>query len=335
MEEDFIAMWTLIEDYLESLVHERGLSPHTARTYRPVLLRWKSWLDEQGVHVIESVRPSHLTSFFLEERRRPARRGRPPAAVPFEETSPSNDGGSPIEKRSQNTLYIGIAALRGFFRFVEELHHLEQNPARRLDLPRRWMILPRTLSLEEMRQLLTPETPETPESLLDQAALEVGYACGLRLEELRGLKLDQLQYLDENLIRVFGKGRKERMTPISQRASKALKRYLRLGRPTRVTTENPASEVFLSERGTAFASVTLWLRMKKRVERAGITKRFTPHMLRHAFATHLLEGGADIRLIQSLLGHSSVKTTEIYTHVSNKRLKEIHQKFHPRARTKN
>ena len=314
-------MWTLIEDYLESLVHERGLSLHTARTYRPILIRWNSWLDAQGVRDIEYVRPSHLTSFFLEERRRPARRGRPPATVPIKADIQSNDGSIPYEKRSQNPLYIGIAALRGFFRFVEELHHLDQNPARRLDLPRRWMTLPRTLSLEEMRQLLTPEKPETPETLLDQAVLEVCYACGLRLQELRSLKLDQLQYLDDDLIRVFGKGRKERMTPISQRASKALKRYLRLGRPTRVTTENPASEVFLSESGTAFASVTLWLRMKKRVERAGITQRFTPHMLRHAFATHLLEGGADIRLIQSLLGHSSVKTTEIYTHVSTKRSK--------------
>lgn len=319
----------LINEYLECLIHERGLSPHTARTYRPPLMRWNSWLENQEIIEVDQIRPSHFTQFLLTERKRKPRRGRPPQS----QTPSPNNQETGQERLSQNSIYITVAALRGLFKYLEYTQGPANNPAQRLTLPRPWMTLPKTLSLEEMRRLLEPEEPETPETLLDQAAIEIGYACGLRLEEIRGMKLDQLQYLDDELIRVYGKGRKERMVPVSPRAIKALKRYLRLGRPTRVTSENPASEVFLSEKGTAFASVSLWQRMKKRAERAGIRETFNPHKLRHAFATHLLEGGADIRLIQSLLGHASVKTTEIYTHVSSRRLKDIHQKFHPRSRT--
>ncbi len=159
--------------------------------------------------------------------------------------------------------------------------------------------------------------------------LELAYASGLRLAELRNTRLEQL-HLEAGFINVIGKGNKERVVPLGRKAVAAINRYLAAGRPGLVTPRSPAN-LFLTSRGTPFAASTLWLRIKKRVQRAGIARNITPHMLRHSFATHLLEHGADLRVIQELLGHASITTTEIYTHVTGNRLREVHQKFHPRG----
>jgi integrase/recombinase XerD len=148
------------------------------------------------------------------------------------------------------------------------------------------------------------------------------------LAELRNLRLEQLQ-LEAGFINVIGKGNKERVVPVGRKASAALDQYLQFGRPKLLTPRSPAN-VFLTKRGTPFASVTLWLRVKQRVKRAGIERKVTPHMLRHSFATHLLENGADLRVIQELLGHASISSTEVYTHVAGQRLREVHKNFHPR-----
>jgi integrase/recombinase XerD len=184
------------------------------------------------------------------------------------------------------------------------------------------------LSAAEIEKLLTPEVLESPQSLCDQAMLELAYASGLRLAELRGIRLEQL-HLEAGFITVIGKGNKERVVPAGRKAVAALERYLSAGRPGLVTARSPAN-VFLTRRGTPFAAVTLWLRIKRRARRAGIARNVTPHMLRHSFATHLLEHGADLRVIQELLGHASISTTEVYTHVTGNRLREVHRKFHPR-----
>ncbi|NDH54641.1 MAG: tyrosine recombinase, partial [Betaproteobacteria bacterium] len=202
------------------------------------------------------------------------------------------------------------------------------NPAENLSLPRRWKRLPKALSGSEIARLLSPETPETPEGLCDQAVLELAYASGLRLSELKNLRLEQL-HLDAGFINVIGKGNKERVVPVGRSAVEVLRRYLAAGRPKLVTPRSPAA-VFLTRRGTPFAAVTLWLHIKQRVRRAGVERNITPHMLRHSFATHLLEHGADLRVIQELLGHVNISTTEVYTHVSGSRLREVHRKFHPR-----
>jgi integrase/recombinase XerD len=165
--------------------------------------------------------------------------------------------------------------------------------------------------------------------LCDQAVLELAYASGLRLAELRNLRLEQL-HLDAGFINVIGKGNKERVVPVGRKAVAALNEFLAAGRPRLVTPKSPAN-VFLTRRGTPFAAVTLWLRIKNRVRRSGVERNITPHMLRHSFATHLLEHGADLRVIQELLGHANIGTTEIYTHVAGHRLRDIHRKFHPRA----
>ena len=229
---------------------------------------------------------------------------------------------------SSESVYLEIAALRAFYRFAENEHQLPVNPAQNLSLPRRWKRLPKALSSQEIEKLLTPESPETPQNLCDQAVLELAYASGLRLAELRGVRLEQL-HLEAGFVNVIGKGNKERVVPLGRKAIAAIQRYLDSGRPKLVTARSPAT-VFLTKRGTPFAAVTLWLRIKQRVRRAGISRNITPHMLRHSFATHLLENGADLRVIQELLGHANISTTEVYTHVAGNRLREVHQRFHPR-----
>ena len=207
---------------------------------------------------------------------------------------------------------------------------LPSNVAENLPLPRRWKRLPKALTTVEIEKLLRPPEPITPATLCDHAMLELCYASGLRLAELRGLRLEQLR-LDASFIQVIGKGNKERVVPVGRRAVEAIERYVEHGRAKLAKAGKSPSNVFLTSRGTAFAAVTLWARIKKRCSLAGVDRNITPHMLRHSFATHLLEHGADLRVIQELLGHSSIATTEVYTHVAGKRLKAIHQQYHPRG----
>ncbi|HMP83483.1 MAG TPA: tyrosine recombinase [Verrucomicrobiota bacterium] len=307
------AMQTLVEDFLQYLRHERGQSEHTQKTYAALLGHFVKWANNRGLEDWKQVQLRHLTEFLQHERERPLKR------EPDDST----------RKLSGETVYLEIAALRAFFRFAENEKHLPVDVAEQLSLPRRWKRLPKSLTSDEIQKLLTPEQPATPQSLCDQAVLELAYASGLRLSELRGLRLEQL-HLEAGFINVIGKGNKERVVPVGRKAVEALNHYLQAGRPKLVTPKSPAN-VFLTKRGTPFAAVTLWLRIKQRVRRAGVSRNVTPHMLRHSFATHLLEHGADLRVIQELLGHASISTTEIYTHVTGSRLKDVHRKFHPRA----
>jgi integrase/recombinase XerD len=304
---------TLVEDFLQYLRHERGQAEHTQKTYAALLNKFTTWAAKQNLTDWKSVELKHLMAFLQYERARPL------ADEPKES----------VKRLSSESVYLEIAALRAFYRFAETEKLLPANVAENLSLPRRWQRLPKALSNDEIKKLLEPEKPETPESLCDQAVLELGYASGLRLAELRNLRLEQL-HLDAGFINVIGKGNKERVVPVGRTAVAALNRYIETGRPKLVTPKSPAN-VFLTRRGTPFAAVTLWLHIKQRVSRAGVARNITPHMLRHSFATHLLEHGADLRVIQELLGHANISTTEVYTHVTGNRLRDIHRKFHPRA----
>lgn len=306
-------MQQLVEDFLQYLRHERGQSEQTQKTYQALLGKCVAWATAQGIRDWKSVELSHLMAFLHQERTRQ------PADAP--KTSPRT--------LSPETIYLEIAALRAFYRFCETEKYLPVNVAENLSLPRRWQRLPKALTNEEIERLLQPIPPETPPSLCDQAILELAYAAGLRLAELRNLRLEQL-HLEAGFVIVVGKGNKERVVPVGRPAIAALQRYLEAGRPTLVSPRSPAN-VFLTRRGTPFAAVTLWLRIKRRARLAGIDRNVTPHMLRHSFATHLLEHGADLRVIQELLGHASISTTEVYTHVTGSRLREIHRRFHPRS----
>jgi integrase/recombinase XerD len=303
---------TLVEDFLQYLRHERGQAEHTQKTYAGLLNQFIAWAGKHGITDWKSVELRHLMSFLQYERER--------GLVNQPKDSP--------RRLSSESVYLEIAALRAFYRFAENEKLLPANVAENLSLPRRWKRLPKALTNSEIEKLLAPEQPETPPSLCDQAVLELAYASGLRLSELRDLRLEQL-HLEAGFLNVVGKGNKERVVPVGRKALEALNRYLAVGRPKLVTPRSPAS-VFLTKRGTPFASVTLWLHIKRRVRRAGVARNVTPHMLRHSFATHLLEHGADLRVIQELLGHANISTTEVYTHVSGNRLREVHRKFHPR-----
>lgn len=303
----------LVEDFLQYLRHERGQAEHTQRTYAALLGKFVAWAEKQGLADWQSVKFTHLMSFLEHERAR--------ALANQPKESP--------RRLSSESLYLEIAALRAFYRYAENEKLLPANVAENLSLPRRWKRLPKALTSREIEQILAPETPETPPNLCDQAILELAYASGLRLAELRNLRLEQL-HLEAGFVTVIGKGNKERVVPVGRQAVAAIERYLAAGRPKLVTSRSPAA-VFLTRRGTPFAQVTLWLRVKQRVRRAGVPRNVTPHMLRHSFATHLLEHGADLRVIQELLGHASISTTEVYTHVAAGRMREVHRKFHPRA----
>jgi integrase/recombinase XerD len=303
----------LVEDFLQYLRHERGQAEHTQKTYAALLNKFTTWAAKQNLTDWKSVELKHLMAFLQHERTRPL------ADEPKES----------VKRLSSESVYLEIAALRAFYRFAETEKLLPMNVAENLSLPRRWQRLPKALTNDEIKKLLEPEKPETPESLCDQAVLELGYASGLRLAELRNLRLEQL-HLDAGFINVIGKGNKERVVPVGRTAVAALNRYIETGRPKLVTPKSPAN-VFLTRRGTPFAAVTLWLHIKQRVRQAGVSRNITPHMLRHSFATHLLEHGADLRVIQELLGHANISTTEVYTHVTGNRLRDIHRKFHPRA----
>jgi len=303
----------LVEDFLVYLRHERGLAEQTQKTYAVMLGAFIEWAKGKGIDDWKSVRPAHLWDYLEHERQRRLL------------TEPA---GSP-RRLSSESVYLEIAALRAFYRYAEAEKLLPLNVAENLSLPRRWQRLPKALSDAEIKKLLAAEAPATPATLCAQAILELAYASGLRRAELCGVRLEQL-HLDAAFVNVIGKGNKERVVPLGSQAVAALKTYLNAGRPKLVTKRSPAN-VFLTKRGTPFSPVTLWLRIKQRVRRAGISRNITPHMLRHSFATHLLEHGADLRVIQELLGHASISTTEIYTHVATKRLREIHRKFHPRA----
>jgi integrase/recombinase XerD len=306
-------MHHLVEDFLTYLRHERGQSDNTAKAYAQLLGTFVKWAEAHGLTDWRAVELRHLMKFLQHERERP------PADAP--------EGSN--AKLSSESVYLQIAALRAFYRFAENEKILPTNVAENLSLPRRWKRLPKSLSSAEIDRLLQPLPLATPEALCAQAVLELAYASGLRLAELRNLRLEQL-HLEAGFVTVIGKGNKERVVPVGRKAIEAIQHYLDSGRPKLVTVKSPAN-LFLTQRGTPFAHTTMWQRIKHRVKLAGIERNITPHMLRHSFATHLLEHGADLRVIQELLGHASISTTEVYTHVASQRLREVHRKFHPRG----
>jgi integrase/recombinase XerD len=294
------------------LRHERGQSELTQKTYAALLLNFVAWAQERGLRDWARVKLPDLMAFLEFERTRSLK------------NQPEASG----RKLSSESLYLQIAALRALYNFAEAEQFLPQNIAENLSLPRRWKRLPKSLSNAEIERLLRPEQPETPATLCDQAILELAYASGLRVAELRGARLEHL-HLEAGFLTVIGKGNKERVVPVGRKAIAAIQRYLEAGRPKLLSLKSTA-HLFLNRRGRPFAASTIWLRIKRRVRRAEIGRNVTPHALRHSFATHLLENGADLRVIQELLGHANISTTEVYTHVTTSRLRDIHRQFHPR-----
>lgn len=307
-------MESLIEDFLLYLRHERGQSEATERTYAGLLQRFHRWATAEGFADWKQIEFNDLTRFLEHERRRSL------------DTEPKDSK----QRLSSESVYLQIAALRAFYRFAENEKFIDRNPAENLSLPRRWKRLPKALTDEDIGALLAEVKPDSTFNLCSQAVLELAYASGLRISELCGIRLEQL-HLEAGFVTVIGKGNKERVVPVGRSAVEAINRYFAAARPKLVKPRSPAN-VFLTTRGTAFARATMWRLFKRRVQLAGISQNVTPHMLRHSFATHLLEHGADLRVIQEMLGHAQINTTEIYTHVAGSRLREVYRAFHPRAK---
>jgi len=222
-----------------------------------------------------------------------------------------------------------LSALRGFFKFMVRDSHLPESPVANLTSPRLRRQLPSVLSVTEVERLLAQPNPELPLGQRDAAMLELLYGTGLRVSELVSLTLARVN-LEVGFLVVLGKGSKERIVPVGEAATEAVRSYLMGSRP-RLLKGKMTETLFITNRGAAMTRQGFWKLLKKYGREAGLKKELTPHILRHSFATHLLERGADLRSVQMMLGHADISTTQIYTHVARERLREVHKKYHPRA----
>jgi integrase/recombinase XerD len=292
---------SLVDRFLEHLVVERGLAQNSLDAYRRDLTRYAAYLRmrrKAATSLDRTVIPRYLLA--LREA------GLNPRSVARH-----------------------LSAIRQFHRFLVREGIVAEDPTAHLESPRPWRRLPGVLSSAEVERLLAPRPLQSPQAFRDRAMLEVLYASGLRVSELVGLRLSDLDF-SVGVVRVLGKGNKERLVPLGEAAIESLRAYLTQARP-RLEKGRAATHLFLGRHGRGLTRQMFWILLKRYVRSAGITKRVTPHTLRHSFATHLLEGGADLRAVQLMLGHADIGTTQIYTHVSRSRLMAIHQKYHPRG----
>jgi len=291
----------LVERFIDALWLERGLSENTLAAYRSDLLGLSHWLQQQELGLQSAGRAELLG--YLQQR--------------------VEQGSKP---RSSARL---LSSIRRFYRYLVRERQLSEDPSARIDAPKLGRSLPKSLTEEEVEALLAAPDPANLLGMRDRAMLEVLYASGLRVSELVGLTLQQLN-LQQGLVKVIGKGNKERLVPLGEEALNWVERYVREGRGVLLGTVQ-TDVLFPSRRGSAMTRQAFWQLIKRYALQAGISKHLSPHTLRHAFATHLLNHGADLRVVQLLLGHNSLSTTQIYTHVARERLKNIHAQHHPRG----
>jgi integrase/recombinase XerD len=293
--------------YLDYLTAERGLSPHSLAAYRRDLERYGEYLEGAGIPGPRAALQSDLAGFvgWLAAQRTP--RGTPYAS---------------------STVARTLVAVRGFHRFLLREGLASSDPSTEVTGPRPGRTLPKALSMDQVERLLAAPTGDEPTALRDRAMLELLYAAGLRITELISLDVDDLD-LSARTVRCFGKGGRERIVPVGRVAARALEAWLVRGRPA-LAPEGPA--LLCNRRGRRLTRQGGWKILKKHAEAVGLSAAVSPHTLRHSFATHLLEGGADVRVVQELLGHASVSTTQIYTLVSGSRLRNVYEQAHPRAR---
>jgi integrase/recombinase XerD len=230
---------------------------------------------------------------------------------------------------SAASIKLVVVALKIFFRFLAAKRIIQRDPSEALALPRIERYLPETLNELQVEQFLEKIDTKAVHGLRDRAIIELLYASGLRISELAKARLEDFNF-EQRVVRVTGKGNKTRLVPVGRKACEALAAYFSAERP-KLVKPRTSSEIFLSERGTKLTTARVWQIVKKHAQRAGVKKNVYPHLLRHSFATHLLSNGADLRIIQELLGHADISTTQVYTHVDQQRLKAVHRQFHPRA----
>ncbi len=295
-------MIALVDQFLDYVSFECGLSPMTRAAYGDDLSAFSRFAQAQGVHSPREVTRKLLLDFLESER----------------------DRGQAVSSIARR-----LVAIKVFFRYLVQESLLQKNITAVMESPRLWKVLPGTLSCREVESLLGIVKGEKAGQIRDRAILELLYASGLRVSEMTELRMEDLHF-DNGYVRCTGKGNKTRVVPVGSQARIAVDRYLREVRP-QLAKGRVSPHVFLTVRGGKFSRKTVWKMIRLHARHAGITRKVSPHTLRHSFATHLLANGAPLRMIQEMLGHADIATTQIYTHVDQNRLKSVHQQFHPRA----
>jgi integrase/recombinase XerD len=305
-------LWELATEYLSHLQFERRLSTNTLNAYNHDLKKYTNFMfNKLQLVSIDSIQSSHIENF-----------------VNKLSNKPNMDKKEGLKKSS--SIHRLFSTIRGFHQYLCQLRITKNDPSQLLVPPRLTRSIPTTLIVEEVNQIIQSVDLNKKFALRDQAILSMLYASGLRVTELVDLKLKNIM-MDEGLIRVFGKGGKERIVPFGKIALTFLKLYLKLIRPSSSKKGKSQGILFLNHRGGKLTRMAIWNILHENTIRAGINKKVSPHVLRHSFATHLLEGGADLRSVQEMLGHSDITTTQIYTNIDKIYLKEIHKQFHPRG----
>lgn len=290
-----------VDQYLDALWVEKGASRNTLEAYRTDLMIFADWAaSNRGIELRQVERADILENLAFR----------------------LHQG---VKSRSTSRL---LSCLRGFYRYLVRENLISKDPTLQIENPKQGRPLPTSLTEEDVELLLNAPDVQEVLGLRDQTMLEVLYACGLRVSELVDLETNQIN-LRQGVIRLFGKGNKERLVPLGEQAIEQFEIYLKEARPQLL--KGPSNVVFPSKRGTKMTRQTFWYRIKHYAVLAGIDKHLSPHTLRHAFASHLVNNGADLRVVQLLLGHSDLSTTQIYTHIAQERLKGMHQQHHPRA----
>ena len=294
-------MKELIEQFLSYISVERGMADNTLSSYKRDLRKFSDFLKSKKIETIDKVSRQMINSFMMAERERGL---------------------------ASNSVSRELACIKSFFKFLLKENIIKDDAANIIESPKLWKKLPFTLSVEEVGTLMNAPNVRDPMEARDKACLELMYATGMRVSELVNLKMDDIN-MGVGFVKCFGKGSKERIVPFGKKAEESIGRYLEKSRP-QLLKKNISNSLFLTRLGKPMSRQTFWKIIKRYAKIAKIKKKVTPHSLRHSFATHILERGADLRIVQEMLGHSDISTTQIYTHVSKDRLKSIHQKFHPR-----
>jgi len=296
-------MNSFLKDYLALLKVEKNLTKNTISSYKNDLDVFLKYMEDIGIKDLSEISSENISTFFM---------------------SLKNLG---LNERSSARYFSSI---RGFFKYLIKNDYLDSSPIEKMKAPKISRKLPSVLSVDEINLLLNSPSTEDKFGIRDKAILEVFYACGLRVSELINLKIVDL-FLNENLIKVFGKGRKERLVPIGSTAIASIENYLLQSRPFLKKNLQSENYLFLNNRGKKFSRMGIWKIVKRYVELSKIKKEIHPHTFRHSFATHLIEGGADLRSVQEMLGHSDISTTQIYTHIDRDYIKKVHKMYHPRG----
>jgi integrase/recombinase XerD len=291
-----------LEDFIQFLAVERGLSENTLMAYQRDLQKYMRYLTDQGIGDLQKVQRKHITEYLFFQKN---------------------------QHLATSSICRSLSAVKMFHRFLVRESLLKEDPTTLIETPKQWKRIPEVLTKAEVETMIKVAHGDQWQQVRDRAILELFYASGMRVSELSQLRMEHVN-LEIGYIRCVGKAQKERLIPIGRQAREALARYCVMARPQYTRSDSPA-DVFLSRLGKRLSRQSIWKLIKHYARKANISKVIKPHTLRHSFATHLIEHGADLRSVQEMLGHADISTTQIYTHVDKERLKTVHQKYHPRG----